>query len=134
MIGFLVDTNVLSELCRPDLNAGVAAWSQGVTHFSVSIVSVEEIFYGLHKKPNPKLLLWFERFFQDVCDSIPIDHAIAQTAGSLRGKLAKRGINRSQADMLIAATASAHSLTVVTRNTKDFTGVGIPVLNPFVES
>ena len=42
-----------------------------------------------------------------------------------------RGIVRDQADMLIAATAQVHQLTLVTRNTRDFEGCGIGLLNPF---
>ena len=46
-------------------------------------------------------------------------------------KLALAGQVREQADMLIAATAQIHALTLVTRNVRDFDGCGIAVLNPF---
>ena len=49
----------------------------------------------------------------------------------MRAQLATRGHVRSQADMLIAATAQVHALTLVTRNVRDFDGCGIAVLNPF---
>ncbi len=51
-----------------------------------------------------------------------------------RGGLRTQGKTRSQADMLIAATAQIHQLTLVTRNTRDFEDCQIPVFNPFTES
>jgi len=49
----------------------------------------------------------------------------------MRGELQAREQTRSQSDMLIAATAQLHALTLVTRNSDDFEGCGIPQLNPF---
>ena len=65
--------------------------------------------------------------------NLEVTTPIARRAGELRGVLAARGSVRQQADMLIAATAAAHQLTLVTRNTKDFEQCGIGLLNPFGE-
>jgi predicted nucleic acid-binding protein len=73
-----------------------------------------------------------EAFFQRH-EVLTISEAIARRAGELRGQLAARGVVREQADMLIAATAQAHQLTLVTRHTKDFENCGIGLLNPFSE-
>jgi toxin FitB len=51
----------------------------------------------------------------------------------MRGNFRTKGISRSQADILIAATAEIHDLILVTRNTRDFEGCNIQILNPFVE-
>jgi excinuclease ABC subunit A len=85
---------------------------------------------GLAWRPSQRISNWIEAFFQRhrVLD---ISAPIARRAGDLRGSLAARGIVRHQADMLIAATAQAHQLTLVTRNTKDFENCGIGLLNPF---
>ena len=82
------------------------------------------------RKPNAALLAWFDGFIgrNQVLDATA---AIARRAGEMRGMLAVRGQVRSQADMLIAATAQVHALTLVTRNVRDFDGCGIAVLNPF---
>ncbi|MEI2625275.1 MAG: type II toxin-antitoxin system VapC family toxin [Giesbergeria sp.] len=130
----LADTNVISELMRRQPNAGALAWRDmtDAMHGGViiSAISVDEIFYGLLRKPNAALLAWFDGFIgrNQVLDATA---AIARRAGEMRGMLAARGQVRSQADMLIAATAQVHALTLVTRNVRDFDGCGIAVLNPF---
>jgi len=74
---------------------------------------------------------WFESFIETRCHTIEISAAVARHAGILRGQLAARGRTRAQADMLIAATAALHGLTLATRNTSDFEGCGVASLNPF---
>ena len=128
----LIDTNVLSEFVRPRPNRGVISWAANVERISISVVSVEEIAFGLTWKPNKKLEEWFRKFFAEACDTLPITESIAQRAGAMRGDFLGKGITRSPADMLIAATAQAHGLTLVTRNVRDFDGCGIDLLNPFV--
>ncbi len=56
---------------------------------------------------------------------------MAERSGVMRGELRARGITRSQADTLIAATAQVLGLTLVTRNVRDFEGCRIDLLNPF---
>jgi toxin FitB len=128
----LVDTNVLSEFVRPKPNRGVTAWAAGVERISVSVISVEEVSFGLSWKPNRKLEEWFRNFLAEACDTLPITEQIAQRAGRMRGEFLAKGITRTPADMLIAATAQVHGFTLVTRNVRDFDGCRIDVLNPFV--
>ncbi len=56
----LVDTNVIGELARPRPNPGVLSWAATVSSFALSAVSVEEIFYGLARRPKARVLRWFE--------------------------------------------------------------------------
>jgi toxin FitB len=128
---WLVDTNVLSELARPRPNAGVVAWADGIERISISTITFEEIMFGLAWKPNPRIRQWFSQFFAEACDILPITAPIAERAGLMRGQLRAGGHTRSQADMLIAATAEVHGLTLVTRNVRDFEGCGIVLSNPF---
>jgi predicted nucleic acid-binding protein len=79
------------------------------------------------------VLEWVEAFFQRH-EVLQISQNIARRGGELRGQLCARGIVREQADMLIAATAQAHQLTLVTRNTRDFENCGISLLNPFSDN
>lgn len=129
---WLTDTNVLSELVRPRPNSGVLAWAASVERISVSVVTLEEIMFGLAWKPNPKVQKWFEGFFAEACEVVPITQPIAERAGAMRGELRAKGITRSQADTLIAATAQVLGLTLVTRNVRDFEGCRIDLLNPFM--
>ncbi len=130
-MNWLTDTNVLSELVKPRPNGGVVEWARTVERVTVSVITVEEILFGLAWKPNRRILQWFTQFFATACDVLPITQAIAERAGTLRGELRSHGITRSPADMMIAATAQVHDLTLVTRNTRDFEGVRVELLNPF---
>lgn len=128
---YLCDTNIISELARPQPNRGVIAWSSEITSISLSVITLEEIIYGLSAKPNPRIQAWLQGFLTTYCQILPITPDIAQWTGEMRGRLRLQGITRSQADMLIAATAKIHQLTLVTRNIRDFEGCEVSLLNPF---
>ena len=128
---FLADTNILGELTRPRPNRGVMVWASQVDALNLSVVTLEEIHYGLSWRPNDRIRSWFERFLTEQCRVLPVTDDIARRAGDLRGRFRAKGETRSQADMLIAATALTHRLTLVTRNEGDFTDCGVTVLNPF---
>jgi predicted nucleic acid-binding protein len=130
-VTYLCDTNVLSELTRPAPNPGVLAWAAETRNVSISAITIDEVLFGLTLRPNARVLAWFEEFVASSCQVLDVTPAVARLAGAMRARLAGRGQVRTQADMLIAASAAAHGLTLVTRNTKDFIGCGINVLNPF---
>lgn len=131
-MSYLVDTNVLSELVRPRPDPGVERWVRGQDRLFVSAVTVEEIGYGLAWRPHPKVQAWMSSFLERSCEILSVDLAVARHAGQLRGQLRAAGHTRTQADMLIAATAALRGMTVVTRNGGDFAGCGVAVLDPFV--
>lgn len=127
---FLIDTNIVSELIRLSPNPAVLRWCGEVEHYSISAVTVEELWFGVSRRPTPRLRLWLEHYFHER-SVLPVDDRVARRAGELRGELSARGIVRHQADMLIAATAQLHGLTLATRNVRDFEGCGIAIVNPF---
>ena len=129
-MSILVDTNILSELARPRPDPRVVQWANGLSTVIVSVVTVEEVFFGLSAKHSPRIERWFEDFFDSDCRILEITTAIARHAGVLRGQLTRRGRPRAQADMLIAATAALHGLTLATRNERDFQDCGVTVVNP----
>ncbi len=127
----LCDTNVISELTGREPNAGVLQWANSIRTVAISAVTLDEIVYGLAWKPIPRIAAWFEEFLETHCDVLPVSAQVARVSGQLRGQLQAKGQTRSQADMLIAATAKVHGLTLVTRNVRHFEDCSVPVLNPF---
>jgi predicted nucleic acid-binding protein len=109
----------------------VGAWAAGQARFDLSVMSLEELHYGLTARRNVRLERWLEHFVATYCNMLPVTARIARRGAELRAEGAIRGRPRSQADMLIAATAADHDLVLVTRNERDFQGCGIRVYNPF---
>lgn len=130
-MGYLIDTNIISELAKPRPDINVLSWADGISLVSLSVITVEELQFGLSWRPNTKVQVWLDRFLEDYCITLPITTEVARLAGEWRGSFRSRGIKRTQADMLIAATAAVHGLIVVTRNVSDFDDCGIAILNPF---
>lgn len=130
-MGYLIDTNIISELAKPQPNSNVLNWANSISLVSLSVVTVEELQFGLSWRTNIKVQVWLDKFQEDYCVILPVTTEIARLSGEWRGEFQSRGIKRTQADMFIAATAAVHGLTLVTRNVNDFDGCGIVVLNPF---
>jgi predicted nucleic acid-binding protein len=57
---FLCDTNIISELVRPQPNPGVLIWVKNLSSIKISVITLEEIHYGLTSKPNLKIQNWFD--------------------------------------------------------------------------
>ncbi len=127
----LVDTNVLSELVRPRPDRGVLAWSALNRRFLFSVISLEEVIYGLTVRPSGRVARELLELLDAFAEILPITDAIARRCATLRAAQHQRGHTGTQADMLIAATAYEHGAVLVTRNVRDFTGCGVRVKNPF---
>jgi predicted nucleic acid-binding protein len=139
-VKYLLDTNVLSEIRKPQGDAGVKAFVENLREddIFISALSVGEICYGVEKLPNgPKkteLFTWLtqklpERFGKRIVD---LDADIMIEWGRLWARTRK---TLPVFDSLIAASALARRLVVVTRNTKDFENVeGLLLLNPWEET
>ena len=129
---YLLDTNIVSELTKRHPNQGVLAWAATVTDQQLSAISVDELRFGMARRPDQRIINWLEQYLSQH-SVLPVTREIAEQAGAMRGNFSRKGIVREQADMLIAATAQAHNLTLVTRNTRDFENCGIGLLNPFTD-
>ena len=136
-MNYLIDTNVISELKRKRPEPSVLAWvsERPAASLYLSVISLGEIRKGVESvtdiRKKSQLLDWLEsdlhNFFADRI--LPIDATTADRWGVLLAN-AKRPI--PAIDSLLAATASAHNLTFVTRNTKDLQGLEIALLNPWL--
>jgi toxin FitB len=131
---YLLDTNVVSELRRTKPHGAVLTWLQSVddADLHLSAVTIGEIQVGIE---NTRA--------QDASKAAEIEAWLEQVAGTFnvlamdaRAFQAWARLMHGRADDLIedamiAATAKVHGLAVVTRNVRDFEGLGVRVLNPF---
>lgn len=132
---YLLDTNVISAVRRPDRAPQVGAWlSDKPEHeLAISVITLGEIERGIvqQNSRNPAfatdLRAWLDRTVLLFSDRIlPFGAVEARIWGRLSAEIGHNG-----ADLLIAATALAHGATVVTGNTEDFRLTGVPLINPF---
>jgi predicted nucleic acid-binding protein len=130
----LVDTNVLSELARPRPNAAVVGWFAKQSRVHLSVVTLEELAFGVARAKGgarTRLARWLDALLAARPPILDVTPAVARASGELRAAREARGHRVAMADMLIAATALAHGLTLVTRNVRDFESCGVSLLDPF---
>jgi toxin FitB len=137
--GFLLDTNVLSELRRPAPDQRVLAFIAGqpLHQLYVSTVTFAEIRVGIEQVTEAvrraELTTWLTNrlrpMFEDRCLPITEDIMLKWRLLVVKGK--KGGHTFSQPDLIIAATALHHGLTLVSRNSTDFEKTGVAILNPW---
>jgi len=132
---YLLDTMVLSELRKKERNPNVAAWLSGRAdgELFINVVSVGEIAKGIAQKDKQDkvfagtLRQWLDKLLLLYGDRIlPVDVSIAKRWGEMSAQA-----NYSGADVLLAATAIEHGLSVVTRNVKHFKALGAKIINPW---
>ena len=128
---YLLDTNVISELVKKTPEPQVLNWLQTVDLLAISVITVEEVRFGLSWQPNTGKLALVGALIDQLHIVYAVTASIAARAGVLRGQFQAQGVTRTSPDMLIAATAQEHQLVLVTRNVQEFTGCGIQVINPF---
>jgi predicted nucleic acid-binding protein len=136
--GYLIDTNVISELRKPRPNSSVLEWvdAQSDGALFLSVITVGEIAKGTAKRRRAKdgrhaadaLQAWLEGLLATYADRIiPVDVPIAASWG----RLCDAHPQLATDDMLLAATALDRTLTIATRNVEHFQIANVPVVNPF---
>lgn len=132
---YLVDANVLSEPTRPAPNGKVVAWlTANETRLVVDSIILGELCLGVLMLPRGRKRTQLEQWFEIVARTIeclPWDAAVSRRWASLVADLRRRGETMPLLDGMIAATALTHNLTVVTRNSTDFTRAGVRIIDPF---
>jgi predicted nucleic acid-binding protein len=136
-MGFLLDTNILSEVRKGKRKSDPCLWHwwekvRGEDHY-VSVLVLGEIRKGIDRFAirDSRQARVLERWIHELktiyhSRVIGIDPEIADRWGRMQAIRPVPAI-----DGLIAATASAHDLVLATRNERDFSGLGIVVVNPF---
>ena len=131
---FLLDTNVVAELRKAKPHGGVLAWLKATaeSELFISAVTLGEIQRGIELTRDQnatkafEISQWADRL-SNAYNILPMD----TTTFRLWAKLLHHQSDALFEDAMIAATALTHQLTVVTRNTADFAGFHVPLLNPF---
>jgi hypothetical protein len=140
---YLVDTNVISAASpnRPASPALVEWMDAQSASLFLSVVTVAEIEDGIAKlrrqratRRSRDLAQWLEAVLHLYGDRIlGLDTPTARIAGRLSDRARGQGHAPGFADIIIAATARQHALTILSRNARHFAPLGVPVLNPFTE-
>jgi predicted nucleic acid-binding protein len=137
--GFLLDTNIISELVKPKPEPKVVIWIDSVDEnlLYLSVLTLGEIRKGIASLRDASrrvtLEAWLDsdlilRFAERI---LPIDHSVADRWGRITAAAAAAKSPLPVIDGLLAATALDQNLTLVTRNTKDIAVTGVPVFNPW---
>lgn len=141
MSGWLLDTNIISELRRPRPAARVLAFVAGqpLEELFVSAVTFAEIRYGIELVSNPirraELNDWLAHRVRPMFDQrvLAVSEDVMFKWRLLVEDGRKAGHTFSQPDLIIAATGLHHGLTVVTRDTADYARARVPLFNPWVD-
>ncbi len=141
MSGFLLDTNVISELVTAKPEPRVTRWIEETeeTLLYLSVLTIGEIRKGVTSLPQSArrvaLEAWLDydlmlRFSHRI---LPIDTPIADRWGRIAGSATAKKSPVPVIDGLLAATALHHNLIFVTRNTRDISATGAATFNPWIE-
>ena len=134
MIRYLLDTNIISEIHKPKPHGAVVAWFDGLRDEQVllSAVTLLELQEGIERTRRQDaakagaIEAWVEEL-ENSSTILPMDgRCFRETARMMVGKQEDLFY-----DVMIAATARMHGLTVATRNEKDFRLLGVEIINPF---
>ncbi len=131
---YLLDTNVVSELRKPKPHGAVVAWLQSVADadLDLSAVTQGEIQNGIEltREQDAAKAAGIEAWADMLANAYNI---LPMDANTFRvwARLLHRKSDTLVEDAMIAATATVHSLTVVTRNLREFSGFEVKLFNPF---
>jgi predicted nucleic acid-binding protein len=137
--GFLLDTNVISELVKPSPEANVTDWIDGTDEslLYLSVLTLGEIRRGIAALPQSRrratLEAWLDKDLRTRFEGriLDIDQDVADRWGLLTAMARNKGTALPVIDGLLAATALGHNLTLVTRDRGQIPSMGVAVFNPW---
>jgi toxin FitB len=134
----ILDTNVVSELMRPDPAPQVAAWVRGRDRHELrtTAITLAEIRYGIARLPDGRrkqaLLDTADDIFRAFSDQVlPVDAAAAEHYADIASARERAGKPIGGFDALIAAVCRSRDAALATRNLADFDGTGVAVVDPW---
>jgi predicted nucleic acid-binding protein len=138
-VTFLLDTNAVSELAKPQPNAGVLRWLHETDEdrLFLSVITLAELRFGVQRLApgarRNRLDAWIREELAGRFEGriLAVDEGVAEIWGQLLASSEARGRRMNLMDCFLAATAKVHKLTLVTRNREDFSGVGGEIFNPW---
>jgi hypothetical protein len=133
---WLLDTNVLSELMRPNPHDNVVRFVSGLERPCVSAVAFHELFFGAGLLPEGARRATLTRQIEALRArfekrTVAIDAEVGSLSGWLRARAKRSGRDLTPLDALIAACAMRASARLATRNVKDFESLDLDVVNPW---
>lgn len=136
MNGFLLDTNVVSELTKDVPDSRVVAFLAAQGDLWLSTIVLHELEFGLNLLPlgrrRDRIGTALSAFVAEYENRVlPVGRQEAEQAAALRAQARRSGRVLHVSDALIAGTAKAHNLVVATRNVDDFDGLEVGVTNPW---
>ena len=136
MSGYLLDTNVISELSRERPHPSVIDFLGERDDLWLSVIVIEELEMGVQLLPEgrrrARLRDWLSRLLTDFDRRIlPIERREAEWAATFQARAHRCGGMLQLADALIAGTAKTNNLAIATRNIKDFASLDIDIVSPW---
>ena len=136
MSGFLLDTNVLSELTREVPHPGVIAFLAEQEDLWLPSLVVHELEYGVQLLPQGRRRDHLQALLTNVISTyadriLALDRPAAESAARLRAQARRMGRPLDLGDALIAGIAQSNVLTIATRNVRDFDFVDVTVISPW---
>ena len=133
---FVLDTNVVSELMKPEPDVRVQDWfrSAGDMPMATTVITVSEIVYGLQRLPSGrKRDGLYNRFgaFISALALLPLDDGAAVRTGQFRAMREAGGLPSTPSDMMIAGITAATNSVLITRNTRDFDTLPLESIDPW---
>ena len=136
MSGYLLDTNVISELTKEEPSPAVIDFLNAHDDLWLPVTVVEELELGVQLLPEGRrraaLRAWLTEVLAEFGDRIsPVARRETEWAAAFQARVHRSGGELDLGDALIAGTAMANEMAIVTRNARDFEGLGIEVINPW---